>query len=72
MTLNPDLIRSRCAEIEDSLNRLEEFRSVHFDACGTIRPDPHFDPHLEVSLPSRWTNPGRVFPLMVETVPSAF
>ena len=28
MTLNPDLIRSRCAEIEDSLNRLEEFRSV--------------------------------------------
>lgn len=28
MTLNPDLIRSRCAEIEDSLNRLEAFRSV--------------------------------------------
>ena len=31
MTLNPDLIRSRCAEIEDSLNRLEEFRSVPRD-----------------------------------------
>lgn len=28
MTLNPDLLRARCAEIEDSLNRLEEFRSV--------------------------------------------
>ena len=32
MTLNPDLIRSRCAEIEDSLNRLEEFRSVRQEA----------------------------------------
>jgi len=31
MTLNPDLIRSRCAEIEESLNRLEEFRSVPRD-----------------------------------------
>ncbi len=32
MTLNPDLLRSRCAEIEDSLNRLEEFRSVRREA----------------------------------------
>lgn len=28
MTLNPDLVRSRCAEMEESLNRLEAFRSV--------------------------------------------
>lgn len=32
MTLNSDLIRSRCAEIEDSLNRLEEFRSIRREA----------------------------------------
>lgn len=32
MTLNSDLIRSRCAEIEASLNRLEEFRSVQREA----------------------------------------
>lgn len=31
MTLNPDLIRFRCAEIEESLNRLEEFRFVPRD-----------------------------------------
>ncbi len=40
MTLNPDLIRSRSAEIEDSRTRWEEILSVHFDACGTERPDP--------------------------------
>ncbi len=40
MTLNPALRQSRCAEIEDSHNRLEEIRSVHFDECGTERPDP--------------------------------
>ena len=45
MTLNPALRQSRCAEIEDSHNRLEEIRSVHFDECGTERPDPQtYDP----------------------------
>ena len=28
MSLNPDLIRARCAEIDSSLNRLEEFRRL--------------------------------------------
>ena len=31
MTFNSDLMRSRCSEIEDSLNRLEEFLSVPRD-----------------------------------------
>ena len=28
MTLNPDLVRTRCAEIEESVSRLERFRSM--------------------------------------------
>jgi hypothetical protein len=28
MSLNPDLIRARCAEIDSSLSRLEEFRRL--------------------------------------------
>jgi uncharacterized protein YutE (UPF0331/DUF86 family) len=28
MSLNPDLIRARCAEIDSSLNRLEEFHRL--------------------------------------------
>ena len=28
MTLNADLVRSRCSEIEESLSRLEQFRSL--------------------------------------------
>ncbi len=47
MTLNPDLRQSRCAEIEDSHNRLEEIRSVHWDVAWkdltlnlTLNPKP--------------------------------
>ena len=32
MTLNPDLVRTRCQEIEDSVARLERLRSVTRDA----------------------------------------
>ena len=58
MTLNPDLMQSRCAEIEDSHNRLEEIRSVHFDECGTERPDPQprpptYDPETSNSATLR-------------------
>ena len=28
MTLNPDLVRTRCAEIEESVSRLERFRGM--------------------------------------------
>ena len=31
MSLNPDLIRARCAEIDSSLSRLEEFRRLSRD-----------------------------------------
>lgn len=31
MSLNPDLIRARCAEIDSSLSRLEEFRRLPRD-----------------------------------------
>jgi uncharacterized protein YutE (UPF0331/DUF86 family) len=32
MSFNTDLIRARCAEIEESVSRLEEFRSLSLDA----------------------------------------
>ena len=32
MTLNPDIVRARCAEIDDSLARLEQLRSLSRDA----------------------------------------
>jgi uncharacterized protein YutE (UPF0331/DUF86 family) len=32
MSVNTDLIRARCAEIEESVSRLEEFRSLSLDA----------------------------------------
>ena len=32
MTLNPDIVRARCAEIDDSLARLERLRSLSRDA----------------------------------------
>jgi hypothetical protein len=28
MSLNPDLVRARCSEIEESVRRLEQFRSI--------------------------------------------
>lgn len=32
MRLNPDLVRARCAEIEESVNRLERFKTLPRDA----------------------------------------
>lgn len=32
MTLNPDLIRARCAEIDSSLSRLEDLRRLSREA----------------------------------------
>ena len=32
MSVNTDLIRARCAEIEESVSRLEKFRSLSLDA----------------------------------------
>ncbi len=31
MNLNPDLVRARCAEIEESVGRLERFKSLARD-----------------------------------------
>ena len=32
MTLNPDLVRARCSEIEESVERLERFAALSRDA----------------------------------------
>jgi len=33
MSLNPDLIQARCAEIDFSLSRLDEFRRLSREQC---------------------------------------